>query len=541
MTAAPELTVPLPPFHPFTGTDVWRLLEDKVAEVGEQTFLTWQPFDAEPVSWTYAEFRDQALRVAAGLQRRGVKPGECVLIHLENCPEFLFSWFGCAAIHAIAVTTNARAAKDELGFFIEDSGAVAAITQPSFAGLVAAAGPDLAFVAVTGEGAPEGTCSFDDLGGDPATVVVPGPDPAAPLSIQYTSGTTSRPKGVLWTHANGLWAARTNAVHEGLGPDDVHFTYMPLFHTNALGYSVLPSLWVGARFVLTPKWSTSRFWDISLRHGCTWLSLMFLSARAVLTTPPPERHSYRTMAGLSAPIFKELLGVESIAWWGMTETVSHGILSDGQRADVEGNIGRVAPEYEIRVARPDGKPTGPGETGELFIRGIRGVSMFAQYWNNPTATQESFDEDGWFTTGDLVRLNPDGTFSFMDRAKDMLRVGAENVAASEIERVVLEVVGLGEVAAVGRPDDKLEEVPVVFVCTDSPAEGLVERIMDNCRAKLADFKVPREIFLVKAVPHSTISKVNKVELRRVARGDVPLAQAEAEWIAAAATDPSGDA
>src|SRR5699024_10121439 len=137
-----------------------------------------------------------------------------------------------------------------------------------------------------------------------------------------------------------------------------------------------------------------------------------------------------------------------------------------------GSIGRAAPEYETAVRRPDGTSVAPGETGDLFIRGIRGVSQFAEYWNNPQATADAIDAEGWMATGDLVRLNDDGSFTFMDRAKDMLKIGAENVAASEIERVVQQVVGTAEIAVVGRPDESLDEVPVVFVVDPSPAEGL---------------------------------------------------------------------
>lgn len=539
------LETPLPDFHPFLGTDLWRLLERKATECADQTFMTWQPFTGDTATWTYDELHAQVRAVAAGMQGRGVGEGDRVLIHLENCPEFLIAWFACAAIHAIAVTTNARSSEDELRYYVADSGAIAAITQPTFADVVAAAGPDLAWTAVTGDEVVPGSITFDELAGDGATVALPVPDPSAPLSIQYTSGTTSRPKGVLWTHANGLWAARTSAVHQGLRDDDVHLVYMPLFHTNALAYSVLPSLWAGSRFVLVPKWSTSRFWEISVRHECTWVSMMPLSIRAVGTTTAPARHSYRAMGGPSAPPALQDLGVEAIAWWGMTETVSQGLLSVGPPSGIEGDIGRVAPEYEVRVTRPDGSAVRPGETGELGIRGVRGISMFAQYWNNPDATQASFDDNGWFATGDLVRLNQEGTFSFVDRAKDMLRVGSENVAASEIERVVLEALGGGEAAVVGRPDDTLDEVPVVFVCTsrqDPRREpDLEDRVLEACRSQLADFKVPRAVHVVRALPRTTISKVNKRELRVVAGDPTHLPEAERQWVAASVADPSGDA
>ncbi|MDQ6526911.1 AMP-binding protein [Nocardioides sp. LHD-245] len=534
------LEQPLPTFHPFLATDVWRLLTNQAERRADETFMTWQPFEGDSVTWTYGQFHRQALATAAGLQERGVREGDRVLIHLANRPEFLLAWFACAALHAIAVTTNARSSSDELAYFLADSGATVAVTEPAFAGVVAAAGPGLRWIAVAGAPSEAADLAFADLIADSTKAVLPVPDPAAPLSIQYTSGTTSRPKGVLWTHANGLWAARVSASHQALRADDVHLVYMPLFHANALAYSVLPTLWAGAGFVLIPKWSTSRFWDISLRHGCTWLSTMLLSARAVMALPSPPRHSYRVIAGPTAPDFGQKLGVETIAWWGMTETVSQGIMTDGQRVDRE-CIGRVAPEYEVMVLGPDGSPARPDQTGELLIRGVRGLSMFAQYWNDPEATRESFDEDGWFATGDLVRPNPDGTLSFMDRVKDMLRVGAENVAASEIERVILEATGPGEVAVVGRPDEKLDEVPVAFVCVEDAPGNLAERVLAACRAKLADFKVPREVHVVVAMPHSTISKVSKVELREVAAAPEGLAAAQERWVAAAMSDPSGDA
>jgi carnitine-CoA ligase len=537
--------VALPSVHPFLGADVWSMLCATAAGSPQKPLLTWQPFDAESRTWTYEEFVAESEAVAAGLQERGVEAGDRVIIHMENCPEFLLAWFACAAIHAVAVTTNSRSSADELAYFIENSGARAAITQERFADTVRAADSQrsdqgrLDWVSIVGTAGPE---AFEALPAPSRRLERPGADPAAPLSIQYTSGTTSRPKGVLWTQANGLWSGRVNALHEGLRSDDVHLVYMPLFHTNAMGYSVLASIWAGARFVLLPKWSTSRFWDISVEHGCTWVSLMGLSSRAVLASTPPENHSYRVFGGGgTAPLLEEHCGVRTIAWWGMTETVSHGTISDGKPSDFPGNMGRVAPEYEIAVRRADGTPAEVGETGELFVRGIRGLSLFAEYWNNPKATAEAFDEDGWMTTGDLVSVNPDGTMSFMDRAKDMLRVGAENVAASEIERVVQEAVGAAEIAVVGKPDASLEEVPVVFVVDEDPQPGAAERIIEACRSQLADFKVPREVHFVSALPRSTISKVHKVELRSALKSGEDLAAAEARWAIAAVADPSGDA
>ncbi len=526
--------------HPFSGTDVWALVQMRAQSSGGQIAFVWHPYDGPPREWTYRELARDAAGLAAGLQRRGIRAGDRVLIQLENCPEFVIAWYACAAIGAVAVTTNTRSVADEMRYFCEDSQPACAITEPQFAGMIAACAPQLKWQAVRDED------SWTALTGDPGEFRPRAPDPMAPMSLQYTSGTTARPKGVLWTHANALWAARVNAVHEDLHPSDCHLTYLPLFHANALGYQMLASLWVGSRFVLVPKWSTSRFWDISMQHGCTWVSLVGLSARALATGATgeiPADHSYRLFGcGVCDMPFDDALGVKTIGWWGMTETISHPIVGNPYTPDRPMSMGRPALEYQIAVVRDDGlTPVEPEETGHLLVKGTPGLSMFAEYLNQPAATAESFDERGWFRTGDKVTVHGDGYLSFADRAKDMLKVGAENVAASEIERVIMATGLVSEVAVVGRPDDKLDEVPVAFVVPLVHRESLAAEVGAACAQHLADFKLPRAVYGVGDLPRSTLNKVNKTELRKVAHADADRSAAEEQWLSAAASDPSGDA
>ncbi len=538
--------------HAFSGTDVWDLVRMRAERSADQIAFVWHPYDGSPRQWTYRELARDVAGLAAGLQRRGIGPGDRVLIHLENCPEFVVAWYACAAIGAVAVTTNTRSAPDEMRYFCEDSQPSCAITQPRFAEMVATCAPNLKWEAVLdhdpGEEGPASrhADSFTSLAGDPDEFVSRPPDPKAPVSVQYTSGTTSRPKGVLWTHANALWAARVNAVHEDLHPSDCHLVYLPLFHVNALGYQVLASMWVGGRFVMVPKWSTSRFWDVSVQHGCTWVSLIGLSARALATGATgeiPAGHNYRLFGcGVCDMPFDDAFGVKTIGWWGMTETVSHPIVGNPYTPDRPMSMGRAAPEYGIAVVRDDGvTPVEAEETGHLLVNGTRGLSLFAEYLNQPTATADSFDDAGWFRTGDRVTVHADGYLSFADRDKDMLKVGAENVAASEIERVIMETGLVAEVAVVGRPDDKLDEVPVAFVVPLSHRDSLATELEAACVQRLADFKVPRAVYGVRDLPRSTLNKVNKAELRKVAPAAADRAAAEALWLTAAAADPSGDA
>ena len=513
--------------HPFVGQDIRSLIMLRAETSGNKPFMVWEPFHGESLTWTYREFADKVARFAAGLHTRGVRPNERVLVHLDNCPEAILAWFGCAAMGATAVTTNARSSGDELTYYADTSGAVAAITQPRFAELVARSCRNVRWLALTetdnGEAAgaarPEPALGFDKIDDEPANAPRRAHDPLAPFSIQFTSGTTSRPKAVLWTHANALWGAKVCADHEDLRPSDVHLVTMPLFHTNAQCYSVLATLWAGATCVVQPRFSASRFWPISLKHGCTWASMVPFCVRALMAHEVPA-HSYRLWgSGVCDPPTDPHFRVRTIGWWGMTETITHGTVGHVDKPNVAMSMGRCAAEYELKLTDDDGRELGAGDTGNFLIRGIPGLSLFAEYAGNSKATEESFTEDGYFITGDRVSLREDGYFVFEDRAKDMLKVGGENVAASEVERVLMTVPGIAEVAVVAKRHEMLDEVPVAFVMPLGGLKGappnLADELMAACKTQLADFKVPREIRIIDDFPRSTLEKIAKAELRKM--------------------------
>lgn len=536
MTPPPALAAA--DLHPFTGLDVPTLLAQRAATRGEHAFIVWEPFTDEGAlpgeAWSYRRFHDQVGRIAAGLARRGVVAGERVLIHLDNCPEALLAWYACAWLGAVAVTTNARAADDELAYYAEHCGAVAAITQPKFAERVAANCRAIRWLVVTAT----------DNGLPPAHDVEPGqrfdtliaaapaprrlPDPLSACSVQYTSGTTSRPKAVLWTHANALWGARVNAVHEDLRPGDVHLVHLPLFHTNAQAYSVLATLWAGGTAVVLPRFSARRFWPVSLKHGCTWVSMIPFCIKALMAHEVPATHAYRLWGAAANALPTDAhFRVQTMGWWGMTETISHGIVSSPHVPSPPLAIGRPAPEYGIAIVDSDEVPMaqaraiGPGGSGQLLVRGIRGLSLFQEYLGNAAATAASYTADGWFRTGDRVDLLEDGSIRFGDRTKDMLKVGGENVAASEIERVIAAVPGVHECAVVAQRHAMLDEVPVAFVIATGqvPPDALRAAITAACSAQLADFKRPHGLRLVDSLPRSTLEKVAKAQLRALLEGE----------------------
>jgi crotonobetaine/carnitine-CoA ligase len=512
---------------PFAGLDVPWLLRMRSENRSDHPFLIWAPFDAPARHFSYREFYERVGALGAGLRRRGVRCGDFVLIHLDNCIEAMLAWFACVELGAIAVTTNTRSAAAEMEYFADHCGAVAAITQPAYAEMISAHCRNLRWIAVISHDAgaapsqaPSRGDSFEALFADSVDRPRRAADPSAPCSVQYTSGTTSRPKAVLWTHGNALWGAKVNAAHEDLHASDVHQTYLPLFHTNALAYSMLATLWVGGSCVIQPRFSASRFWRVAREHGCTWTSTIPFCMKALLEQDIPKDHKFRLWgtAVCEPPAFAAF-GIKVIGWWGMTETITHGIVGEVDQPNAPMSIGRAAPEYSIRITDDDGAPTGVGGTGNLAIKGVPGLSLFKEYLYNEKATRESFDEHGYFITGDRVTRLENGFVRFGDRAKDMLKVGGENVAASEIEQVIAVVPGVREAAVVGKKHPMLDEVPVVFIIPQAGVERLPQDLHDNvmaaCRRALADFKVPRELRFVDELPRSTLEKVAKAELRKM--------------------------
>lgn len=517
------------PLNPFTGLNIPWLLGAQACNRPDHPFVIWAPFGDKPAqTFSYRKFRSDVLRLAAGLARRGIKGGDRVIVHLNNCPEILLSWFALGELGAVAVLTNTRAAQGELRYFVENSRPVAAITQPSLAGTVKAACSTLNWIAVTCHDGGEPPAShqqpelgerfellFEEIPLEPSFV----PDSMSALSVQYTSGTTARPKGVVWTHANSLWCARECASHAGLRPDDIHLAWNPLFHTNALGYTMLPTLWAGSTMVLRPRISPRRFWQTAAEYSCTRTNAHgFLLTTLRELGERPAIHSFRVWDGGPATERNEW-GIKMPGLYGMTELVAHATHGHPHLRNYPGSCGRPMPGYDVRLERDDGTACERGEVGSLFVGGARGVSLFKEYLNDAEATLNSFDERGLVITGDRLRLNPDGSLSFVGREKDMLKVGGENVAAVEIESVLLGIEGVAEVAVVAMKHGTLGEVPVAFVRAkigpDTPPEESVRaKMQEACALNLADFKHPREIHFIDDFPRSTVEKISKVELRK---------------------------
>jgi crotonobetaine/carnitine-CoA ligase len=512
------------------GQDIPFLLAKWATHKPDHPALIWEPGDGTNRQWTYAELLADVHRLTAGLRDRGIEVGDKVLIHAENGPEMLLAWLACATLGAIAVTTNTRSVTSEVAYFVDHARCVAAITQPRYLALVSEAGPALRWIAVMDDEdedaagtAATGTVEvvpFASLYGDASSWAGRPAEPMLPFGIMFTSGTTSRPKAVVHTHANAVWASRIGPRNIDLTTDDRYLIYLPLFHVNAQSWSFFSVLGVGATAVLMPKWSSSRFWNVVTAHGITHISLMPF---CIGTISGPDRPATTTLRvgvfGLIMEVLDQMLGLAVYAAYGMTETVTHA--TNGKPADrlPERSMGHVTPGYEFAIVdKETGALCPPGETGELWLRGTRGIQLFLEYFDNDEANAKSF-EDGWFKTGDMVMLGEGGNLFYRERDKDLLKVGGENVSAREVEEIVSTVAGVGQVAVVGKHHDFLDQVVVAFVITAPGAADdatLEKEIIERCRTQLADFKVPRAVYVVDAFPTGTLDKVLKNRLREMA-------------------------
>ncbi len=511
------------------GQDIPWLLEHWADRKPDHPALVWAPRDGGGRLWSYADLLTDVRRLTAGLAARGIAKGDKVLIHSENCPEMVLAWLACATLGAVGVTTNTKSVGAEITYFAEHTGAVAAITQPQYAAMIAEAAPALKWIAVTDDNSGEpptaeesahGFDSFAALLVDVDDWTPRAPEPMLPFGIMFTSGTTSRPKAVVHTHANAIWSSRTGPRNIDLTTDDTYLIYLPFFHVNAQSWSFFSVLGVGATAVLMPKWSQSRFWPTIVEHRVTHISVMPFVMGSLGSPDKPKDHTLRVgVFGLIMPDLDRMFGVAIYAAYGMTETVTHAVTGKPQEQLPTRSMGHVTPGYEIAVVdKETGALSAENDTGELWLRGTRGIQLFLEYYRNDEANAKAF-EDGWFKTGDMVKMGAGGNVFYQERDKDLLKVGGENVSAKEVEDLIVAHPAVQAVAVVGKTHEFLDEVVVAFVVAapgDHDQDVVVGEVIEVCGQNLAAFKVPRAVYFVDEFPTGTLDKILKNKLREMA-------------------------
>ncbi|WP_236787670.1 long-chain fatty acid--CoA ligase [Amycolatopsis sp. GM8] len=454
-------------------------------------------------SITYAQLARRASAMAQVLRDKGIRRGDRVGYLGPNHPAYLETLFATASLGAIFVPLNARLAAPELAFVLADAGVSVLVHTPGVAV------PEVA-------GLRERLIAGEVPGGaaDPVDEPVSLDDPCL---IMYTSGSTGRPKGAVLTHGNLTWNCVNVLVESDVAGDQVALVSAPLFHAAALGMTCLPTLLKGGTCVLEESFDPGRTLELIPRHGVTTLFGVPAMYDAIAAHPgfaEADLSSLRTLLCGGSPVPEATIrryldrGLTFVQGYGMTEAAPGVLVLDPEAVRAKaGSAGVPSFFTDVRIVDPAGDPVAPGERGEIVVRG---PNVMRGYWNRPDATDETL-AGGWLHSGDVATVDTDGFVTVVDRIKDMIISGGENVYPAEVESALYEHPAVELCAVIGAPDAKWGEVPRAVVVARSPVTA--GELIAFLRERLAGYKVPKHVDFRDELPRTGSGKVRKTALR----------------------------
>lgn len=503
------------------------LLEEKARLLPDKIFVAFEDAQGQQTTKTYREFYDEVLKLGNALLDLNIRAGDHVTIHLPNNIEFLTTWFALAHIGAIMVPTNILSSSDEMNYIINHSESVLLITEEEHIEkfqVMMDQLPTIQHIVLTRFKNHSTTLlNFDHLIENASTDTSRFPEMLTEdvVGMLYTSGTTSKPKGVQVTNGNYIFTGELMSRSIQVTEDDRMFIVLPLFHGNAQYYSTMSALVTGASIALTEKFSASRYFKQARILGATVGSLFAAPIRMILAKEydiADKENPIRlvifaqSIAEHQVNEFEDKFSVKLLQLYGMTETVGIPLINpiNGVRKNL--SIGRPSIGYEVQLVDENGKEVEQGAVGQISVKGVPGRTVMKRYFKNDDATRETL-QDGWLLTGDNARVGADGYFYFVDRVKDMIKRSGENVAAQEVESVLTQHLAVYESAVIGVPDDMRDEAIKAFVILNKDMSVSEEDLVDFCKARLAKFKVPDSIEFVKEFPRTPVGKIQKHILR----------------------------
>ncbi|MBW1736460.1 MAG: acyl--CoA ligase [Deltaproteobacteria bacterium] len=475
---------------------------------------------------SYSEFDQKTDIMANSLRKLGLIKGDRVSVFLGNRPEFLITFWALMKLGVVIVPINTLLKEDEVQFTINQTDSKIVVTdddkyamfrsirenEPGLKKIIVCDGKDLDQADLTFESVllqgepirPEVNVSPDDL-----------------LSIMYTSGTTARPKGVMLSHRNYVYGAEVMAKSHGATPADRFICVLPLFHALSQIFGCMSTIVAGGSVVILPRFSASQWWKQVKKYQATGTALTGTILRVLLRLPesPQEKDNTLKFCNYGLPCSEEefhaaenRFAVRLMQGYGMTETFCSVCMQPryGPRNTLPSCVGFPTLGQEIRIVDERGKEVAPGELGEIVIKNL--VS-FMGYWSDPEATRKTL-VNGWVHSGDIGYIDEKGGVHFVDRKKDMIKPKGENVAASEVERVLLENRKIEEVAVVGVKDaeDIWGEKVKAYIVLKQGEMMTEDDVKKHCSRKLADFKVPQIVEFVSSLPKTSIGKIDKKSL-----------------------------
>jgi fatty-acyl-CoA synthase len=483
-------------------------------------------FEGQQIS--YAELHRRANRSACWLQSTGIEKGDRVAVLLSNCPEFIEIYLACARLGAIFVPLNFRSAVPEIDYFLKNSRPRLFIFGEEYSDKIdslnlASRLPPIVLACI---GACRAGVSIIDYHSQtetfdrekPFLTRTLGPaDPEEPQVIMYTSGTTGLPKGAVLTHRKTFFNCLNADIFFKLSFDDIMLIILPLFHSGGLFIQAAPAIYKGATIVMHPKSDPLKIYlDIERYHVTKFLGVPTVY-KALVNVPPEQRRdisSLKVCAGGGEKTTPDLLekcrqaGLAFRQVMGQTETSILLWASEDDSFRKPGTVGRPVFHAEVNIVDKQGHPVKIGEVGEIAVQGS---IMMKEYWQDPTRTEETI-RNGLLYTGDLARMDDEGYFYLVDRAKDMYITGGENVYPAEIERALKEHPEIEDIAVIGMADEIWGEAGHAFIIRKHGSNLREEEIFTFCKERLAAFKCPRKITFREEFPRTSLGKVRKREL-----------------------------
>jgi len=475
---------------------------------GSRVAFTW-----DGRSRTYAELSDRTARIAGALAGAGVGEGTRLAVLSSNQPDVVETCLAASLLGAVVVPLNPRLVAAELRFQIDDAGVTHALVHPDLAPLGEASGLGSTTAWTIG---PDLERAIS--GAEPRSWNAPRPPSDGPCIHLYTSGTTGTPKGCLLSQRGWLAANANLALSFGTVPDDVLLGFYPFFHVAGLGI-VLAHLTVGARVVIPASADAEELWRLVGDEALTTISLPGLKHALVHPMADKvDRSSVRILFGGAA--MESLATLDRLAEvlpdahfrgiYGSTEAGNFVTVSSAHDERARpGTIGRPLFGFDAAILGDDDRHLPPGEEGEL---GLRGPSTMLGYWNLPDATAVAL-ANGWLHTGDIMRMDDDGFLYFVDRSKDMIKPGGENVYSIEVESVLLRHADVVDCAVIGVPDTKWGEAVKAIVVLAPGSATTPEDLDAHCLTSMAPYKRPRWYEITDAIPRNETLKIVKKDLR----------------------------
>ncbi|MBN2123636.1 MAG: AMP-binding protein, partial [Deltaproteobacteria bacterium] len=458
----------------------------------------------------------------------GIEKGDRVAVMLENCPQFVELYLACSRLGAIFVPVNFRLAAPELDYTLKSARPRLLVFGEQYADTVLGLNLNNRRPAMLMAGAGWSPSQGDVLDYDAETAALEGQkpfltkslgpaDPEEPHVIMYTSGTTGQPKGAVLSHRKTFFNCLNADIFFKLHFDDIMLVVLPLFHSGGLFIQASPILYKGATMIVHPRFDPIRAYEDIRRYRVTkflgvptvYKSLVKAEAeqRAALSSlkicaiggekATPEMMTQFKEAGFP---LRQIMGQTetSILLWASEEDVTR----------KPGSVGRPVFHAEVNIVDRDCRPVAPGEVGEIVVRGS---IMMKEYWQDPVRTEETI-KSGWLHTGDLARMDEDGYYYLVDRARNMYISGGENVYPAEVERVIRRHPAIEDIAVVGVPDDTWGEVGHAFVICKEGMALSAEEVISFCNGKLAKYKRPKKVTFCREFPQTALGKVRKSAL-----------------------------